>query len=80
MRMFGGLIGLLIACGINWLRIPWLKALLRTSYFLPIVMSAAVISLLWKYLMQTDLGVLNYFLSLLHITRAAAAQDIAAFH
>ncbi len=62
-------LGLLIACGIDWLRIPWLKAFLRTTYFLPIVMSAAVISLLWKFLMQTDLGVLNYFLSLIHIAK-----------
>jgi multiple sugar transport system permease protein len=68
-ELFNVGLGVFIACGINWLRYPRLKTFLQTAYFLPFVMSSAVISLLWGFLMQTDLGVLNYLLSQLGFLR-----------
>lgn len=36
--------------------------LLRLAYFLPVLTSTALVSLVWQFIYSTDLGVLNYYL------------------
>lgn len=60
-------LGLLIAVGINRIRHRRMASFLRFSYFLPFVMSYAVVSVLWGILLQPDFGVVNYFLGLVGI-------------
>lgn len=36
--------------------------ILRLAYFLPVLVSLAFVSFIWKFLYSTDLGVINYFL------------------
>lgn len=40
-----------------------LKALFRAVFFFPILVSGAVISLVWLYLFNSDLGIVNYWLA-----------------
>lgn len=35
---------------------------LRLAYFLPVLVSLAFVSFIWKFLYSTDLGIINYFL------------------
>ncbi|MBI1779393.1 MAG: sugar ABC transporter permease [Proteobacteria bacterium] len=35
---------------------------LRFAYFLPVLVASALVSLVWKFLYSTDLGILNYYL------------------
>jgi multiple sugar transport system permease protein len=53
-------LGLLIAVGLNRMRSARLSAFLRSCYFLPFIMSTAVAAVLWNFLLQPDLGVVNY--------------------
>ncbi len=39
----------------------------RTLYFLPVVTMPAAIAVIWKWLYNGDYGLINYFLSLIHI-------------
>ena len=36
--------------------------MLRLAYFLPVLVSLAFVSFIWKFLYSTDLGIINYFL------------------
>jgi ABC-type sugar transport system permease subunit len=36
--------------------------LLRFAYFLPVLVATALVSLVWKFLFSTDLGILNYYM------------------
>jgi ABC-type sugar transport system permease subunit len=40
---------------------------LRFAYFMPVLVAAALMSLVWKFLYSTDLGILNYYLRLIGI-------------
>ncbi|NEW04984.1 sugar ABC transporter permease [Paenibacillus sp. SYP-B3998] len=39
----------------------------RTMYFLPVVTMPAAIAMVWKWLYNSDYGLINYFLSLFHL-------------
>lgn len=48
-------------------RIPFLKGLFRTVYFLPYVTSTVAISIVWSWLYHSRYGLFNYFLNLVGI-------------
>ena len=62
-------LGMFIAIGINSIKWRWLKALLRTSYFIPFVISTVVVALMFGFLLQESTGVVNYYLTRLGIDR-----------
>ncbi|MFN8449287.1 MAG: sugar ABC transporter permease [Anaerolineae bacterium] len=62
-------LGMFIAIGINSIQWRWLKTFLRTSYFIPFVISTVVVAMLFGFLLQESTGVVNYYLSLLGIDR-----------
>jgi len=47
----------------------------RTIYYLPVVTSIVAVSVVWKWLLHPDRGVLNYLLSLVGITGIRWLQD-----
>ncbi|WP_274364127.1 carbohydrate ABC transporter permease [Paenibacillus thermotolerans] len=47
----------------------------RTAFFLPTISSVVALTLLWKWIFNSDFGLLNYFLSLLHITGPSWLND-----
>ena len=53
--------GLLIALGISSTR--FFKTFLRTSYFLPYIVTLPAIALIWKFMLDSRLGVINDILS-----------------
>ncbi len=57
-------VGLLIAVGLNRLRRHRSSAIMRSAYFLPFLMSTAVVAVLWKVLLSRDTGVVNWSLGL----------------
>lgn len=50
-------LALLVAVGLN--RITFLKGLFRVGYYLPVVTSIVAVSVVWKFLLRTDGGLLN---------------------
>lgn len=49
-------------------RMPgWLRVFLRSTFFFPLILSAASVSILMKYLFNERFGVVNWLLSLVHI-------------
>ena len=62
-------LGMFIAIGINSIKWRWLKAFLRTAYFIPFVISTVVVALMFGFLLQESTGVVNYYLSRLGIDR-----------
>ena len=62
-------LGMFIAIGINSIKWRWLKAYLRTAYFIPFVISTVVVALLFGFLLQESVGVVNYYLSRLGLER-----------
>lgn len=55
-------LGLLIAVGIDRLASRRLAFAIRSAYFMPFIMSTAVVAVLWGFLLQRDLGVVNWML------------------
>ena len=62
-------LGMFAAIGINSIKWRWLKALLRTSYFIPFVISTVVVAMLFGFLLQESTGVTNYYLTKVGINR-----------
>ena len=52
-------LGMFIAIGINSIKWRWLKAFLRTAYFIPFVISTVVVALMFGFLLQESTGVVN---------------------
>lgn len=61
--------GLLIAVLLDQKLHPWLRTFFRASYFFPYVVSITAVALMWSFLLNKDLGLVNYFLGLLGIER-----------
>jgi multiple sugar transport system permease protein len=55
-------VSLLLAMGVQNLRHAGLRYLFRTAYFLPLLTSAASISIVLAYMFHQDFGVINYYL------------------
>ena len=62
-------LGMLIAIGINSIKWKWLKAFLRSAYFVPFVISSVATALLFRFLLQESIGVVNYYLTKLGFER-----------
>lgn len=62
-------LGMFIAIGINSIKWNWLRAFLRTAYFIPFVISTVVVALMFGFLLQESTGVVNYYLTRLGIER-----------
>jgi multiple sugar transport system permease protein len=60
-------IGLLLAVAVNQ-RLPGpLTYLIRTAYFFPVLVGMIYAAMVWKFLFNRDLGVVNYYLQFLNV-------------
>ena len=57
-------IGLILAMALNRAMPGWLLYFFRLSFFLPVIIAAAFVSIVWGYFYGDDLGVINYYLRL----------------
>jgi multiple sugar transport system permease protein len=55
-------VGLLLALALNRAMPAYLLYLFRLAYFLPVIIAAAFVSIVWGYFYGDDLGVINYYL------------------
>jgi ABC-type sugar transport system permease subunit len=46
-----------------------LRYFLRTTYFFPVLTSTASVAIVWSFLYNTDLGIINYYLSQLGLSK-----------
>jgi multiple sugar transport system permease protein len=46
-----------------------LRYLLRTTYFFPVLTSTASVAIVWSFLYNTDLGIINYYISRLGLPK-----------
>ncbi len=60
---------MLLAVALHSVIPPLFKVLFRAVFFFPILVSGAVISIVWLYLFNMDLGIVNYFLGEMGIPR-----------
>ncbi len=60
---------MILAVALNSFIPPLFKVLFRAVFFFPILVSGAVISIVWLYLFNMDLGIVNYFLGKIGIPR-----------
>jgi multiple sugar transport system permease protein len=60
-------LGLLIASLLDQKMHALFQRFFRASYFFPFVVSVSAVTLIWTFLMNKDLGILNYYLGLLGI-------------
>lgn len=65
--IFNNVLGILLAMGVNRAMPAVVKYLLRTALFFPVLTTSASLAVVWKYLLASDRGILNYYLSLLNI-------------
>jgi len=56
-------LGLLLATLLNRRMPRFLRYVLRTAYFFPVMVGLAFVAVIWRFLMSQDTGVLNYFLA-----------------
>jgi multiple sugar transport system permease protein len=54
-------VGLLLALALNRAMPAFLLYLFRLAYFLPVIIAAAFVSIVWGYFYGDDLGVINYY-------------------
>jgi multiple sugar transport system permease protein len=55
-------VGLLLALALNRAMPSFLLYLFRLAFFLPVIIAAAFVSIVWGYFYGDDLGVINYYL------------------
>jgi multiple sugar transport system permease protein len=60
-------IGLAMALLVQQRKGIWARSVFRTAFFLPLLVSAASISIVFGYLFNDQFGVINYYLGLLHL-------------
>src|SRR5260370_16443761 len=56
------IVGLLLALALHRAMPAFLLYLFRLAYFLPVIIAAAFVSIVWGYFYGYDLGVINYYL------------------
>ncbi|HKB28090.1 MAG TPA: sugar ABC transporter permease, partial [Candidatus Limnocylindrales bacterium] len=56
-------VGLLLAVLLETRMPRWLRGAFRLSYLFPFVVSASAVALIWRFLLNKDLGVVNYWIS-----------------
>ncbi|WP_334170761.1 carbohydrate ABC transporter permease [Sinomonas sp.] len=60
-------VGLAMALLVQQRKSVWARSIFRTAFFLPLLVSAASISIVFSYLFDDHFGVINYYLQLLHL-------------
>jgi multiple sugar transport system permease protein len=60
-------VGLLLAVLINRRMPALLRYLFRTAYFFPTLVALVYCAIIWQFLYQKDTGIINYYLSFLHV-------------
>jgi len=63
------LLGLVIAVLLDQKLHPWLRNFFRLSFFFPYVVSVTAVALMWSFLLNKDLGLVNYFLGWFGVER-----------
>jgi multiple sugar transport system permease protein len=61
------LVGLLLAVLLETRMPRWLRAVFRLSFLFPFVVSSSAVALIWRFLLDDDFGLVNYWLSFLGI-------------
>jgi multiple sugar transport system permease protein len=62
-------LGLIVAVMLDAKIHNWLRTFFRLSFFFPFVVSATAVALIWSFLLNKDLGIVNWFLGLFGIQR-----------
>jgi multiple sugar transport system permease protein len=62
-------IGLLLAVLLETRMPRWLRGFFRLSFLFPFVVSSSAVALIWRFLLNKDLGLVNYWLGLVGIDR-----------
>jgi multiple sugar transport system permease protein len=62
-------LGMLIAIGINSIKWEWFRTFLRSAYFIPFVVSSIATALLFGFLLQESVGVVNFYLTKIGLER-----------
>lgn len=70
------LVGVGFAVVVNQIRVG--KSFFRIVFFLPMMLSGVVVGVLWRFLFNTDLGVVNYLLELIGVGRINWAGSAVA--
>lgn len=70
----GLLLSLLLALALNE-KLPG-RALLRSAFFLPVIASLAIVAIVWKFLLNPDIGLLAYWLKQLGIPTNNWLRDV----
>ncbi len=60
-------IGTLLGVAVNQRLPSAVKYVLRTAYFFPVLVGMIYAAMVWKFLLNRDLGVVNYYLSFFHV-------------
>lgn len=68
-------IGLLLAVALDRKMPGFLLYFFRLAYFLPVLVSLAFVSFIWKFLYSYDLGVINYYLRLIGLPAVGWLND-----
>ncbi|MER7276506.1 sugar ABC transporter permease [Dactylosporangium sp. NPDC000244] len=61
--------GLLLAVLLETRMPRWLRGFFRLSFLFPFVVSASAVALIWRFLLNKDLGLVNYLLGLAGVDR-----------
>lgn len=68
-------LGLVLAVLLNRRLPAAVLYVLRLSYFLPVLISTALVSLVWRFIYSTDLGILNYYAQALGLPKTGWLTD-----
>ena len=60
-------LGMMIAVLLDTVIFSWLRTFFRLSFFFPFVVAAPAVALIWTFLLNKDLGIVNWFLGLVGI-------------
>lgn len=63
------LAGLLLAVLLETRMPRWLRAFFRLSFLFPFVVSSSAVALIWRFLFNKDLGLVNYWLGMVGVSR-----------
>jgi ABC-type sugar transport system permease subunit len=66
-------LALCLALALN--QIKAFSGLFRTAYFMPVITSAVVVSIIWKWLYQPNLGLINILFGFLHIPKMSFLES-----
>lgn len=63
------ILGLLLAVILNRTFSNGIRALLRSAFFFPSLVGLVYVSIIWQYLYQKDVGIINYYLGLFGVDK-----------